>query len=141
MFIGFPTCSFKCCKEGNFPIEWCQNCELAKAPNVEISAEQIVRRFVNNKITSAMVIGGMEPFDSWEDLKVLVQTLRTHTDDDCVVYTGYNQDEIQDKIEWLKQFPDVIIKFGRFIVNDKPVFDNVLGVTLASSNQKAEKIS
>ena len=35
MFIGFPTCSFKCCKEGNFPIEVCQNCELANASTID----------------------------------------------------------------------------------------------------------
>ena len=72
MFIGFPTCSFKCCKEGNFPVEVCQNCSLAKANGVDVSPEHIVDRFLSNPITSAIVIGGMEPFDSVQDLITLV---------------------------------------------------------------------
>ena len=141
MFIGFPTCSFKCCKEGNFPIKVCQNCELVKAKNIEISAEQIVERFVNNPITSAMVCGGMEPFDSWEDLLHLIKTLREYTSLDCVIYTGYNKEEIPDKILTLKQFSNIVIKFGRYQQGHQPHYDPVLGVNLVSDNQKAERIS
>ena len=130
MYIAFPSCSFKCCKEGNFPIEVCQNCGLTKAKNINISAEQIVARFVSNPITFAMVIAGMEPFDSWEDLFYLVKTLREHTALDCVVYTGYNKAEITDKISVLKQFPNIIVKFGRYQQGQQPHYDDVLGVNL-----------
>ena len=79
--------------------------------------------------------------DSWEDLKMLVRILRIYTNDDCVIYTGYRKDEIQDKIEWLKQFPNMIIKFGRFVPNQQSHYDDILGVYLASNNQFSEKIS
>lgn len=141
MFIGFPTCSFKCCKEGNFPIEVCQNCELIKSKDIEISPEQIVERFVNNPITSAVVMGGMEPFDSWEDLISLIRHLRQQTDDDIVIYTGFYCFEIQDMVNDLKKYNNIILKVGRFLVNDTPKFDSVLGVLLASSNQKGVRIS
>lgn len=139
MFIGFPTCSFKCCREGSFPIEVCQNCELIKAEDIEISVEQIVERFVSNPITSAIVIGGMEPFDSWEDLKSLITELRKKTEDDVVIYSGYYKEEIQDRIAWLKHFSNIIVKFGRFLPNQQPHYDEALGVYLASDNQVAEK--
>lgn len=141
MFIGFPTCSFKCCKEGNLPIDVCQNCELIKAEDIEISVEQIVERFVNNPITSAVVIGGMEPLDSWEDLLYLIKTLREYTTLDCVIYTGYNKAEIKDKILALKQFPNIVVKFGRYQQGHQPHYDPVLGVNLISDNQVAERIS
>lgn len=141
MFLGFPTCSFKCCREGNFPIEVCQNCELAKAPSIEISAKQVVERFVNNPITSAIVIGGMEPFDSWEDLKNLITELRKKTEGDVVIYSGYYKEEITDKIEQLKQFPNIVIKFGRYLPGHQPHYDPVLGVNLISDNQVAERVS
>ena len=141
MFLGFPTCSFKCCKEGNFPIEVCQNCELIKSKDIEMSAEQIVERFVNNPITSAVVVGGMEPFDSWEDLLELVKTIRKYVSYDIVVYTGYYKEEIRDKILVLQQFPNVIIKFGRYQQGFQPHYDAVLGIKLVSDNQYAERIS
>lgn len=141
MYIAFPSCTFKCCTEGNLPIEACQNCKLAKAKNIKISAEQIVERFVNNPITSAMVVGGMEPFDSWEDLLYLVKTLRKYATFDCVIYTGYNKEEIKGELLTLKQFPNIIVKFGRYQQGHQPHYDDVLGVNLISDNQFAERIS
>ena len=41
----------------------------------------------------------------------------------------------------LKKYSNIIIKFGRFIPNQKPHYDPVLGVELASDNQYGEKIS
>ena len=141
MFVIFPSCSFKCCKEGNFPIEVCQNCDLVKAPNIEIDINELVERYMNNPITQAIVCGGMEPFDSWEDLFDFIQMFRKSTNDDVVIYTGFYAHEIEDKIKKLKNFPNIVIKFGRFVVDDSGVFDPVLGITLASSNQMGVKIS
>ena len=156
MFIAFPSCSFKCCKEGNFPIEVCQNCKLAKEKNIEIAPEQIVERFLKNPITSAVVIGGMEPFDSFSDLLTLVATLRQHTNCDCVIYSGYTKEELENgwfylenrnsntrrmAYDWLKTFPNIIVKFGRFIPNQEKHYDEILGVELVSPNQYAEVIS
>lgn len=139
MFIGFPSCTFKCERECGE--KCCQNSSLAQSPNIDVDTRYILKRYVHNNITSAVVCGGLEPFDSWQDLKGLITLLRNHTSDDIVIYTGYYEEEIKDKIELLKQFPNIIIKLGRFIVDDEPVFDDVLGVTLASSNQKGVKIS
>ena len=44
------------------------------------------------------------------------------------------------KIETLKKFGNVILKIGRYIPNDKSKFDDILGVTLASSNQYAIRL-
>ena len=57
------------------------------------------------------------------------------------ILAGYNKEEIQDKIDILKNFINIIIKFGRYIPNQKPHYDEVLGVNLASDNQYGEKIS
>lgn len=141
MFIGFPHCSFKCEKECG--IKCCQNSELAQVPNIEIGINTIVKRYINNSITSAIVIGGLEPFDTEEDLINLIFELRKETNDDIVIYTGYNKEEIQYRESYKKivNFKNIIIKFGRFIPNQEKHFDQVLGVNLASDNQYAEKVS
>jgi len=139
MFIAFPTCSFKCDKECGSQV--CQNSELAKSPNIEISYDNIIKKYLNNNITEAIVFGGLEPFDSLKDLYLLVNAFRLYTDDDIVIYTGYYSDEIIKQIEQLKQYPNIIIKFGRFIPNQEHHIDDLLGVELASSNQYALKIS
>ena len=156
MLVGFPTCSFKCCKEGNFPVEVCQNCILATTSGIEMSPEQIVDRFLSNPITEAIVIGGMEPFDSFGDLFDLVVELRKYTLCDCVIYSGYTKEELENgwfyqenrnsntrklAYEQLKRFPNIIIKFGRYIPNQQPHYDKILGIQLASNNQYAERIS
>ena len=139
MVIGFPYCSFKC--ETECGVKCCQNSSLAKMPNVEISAESIVDRYLNNPITSSVVFGGLEPLDSWEDVYLLITKLRAYVEDNVVIFTGYKEEEIADKIEALKKFPNIIIKFGRFIPNQSSHKDEVLGVLLASPNQYAKKIS
>lgn len=141
MVIGFPTCSFKCCKEGNFPIETCQNCELAKSKNIEISAEKLVERYLSNRITSAVICAGLEPFDSRKDLMQFISLLRSRSNDDIVIYTGYTKDEIPNQLQYLRAYRNIIVKFGRFIPNQESHYDPVLGVKLASSNQYAERIS
>lgn len=148
MFIAFPSCTFKCERECGQSI--CQNSSLVRAPNIDTSTYDIVNRYLSNPITKSIVIGGLEPFDSWDDLKKLVYRFREKTTDDIVIYTGYTFDEldysesydhIYSKIQWFWNFPNIIIKFGRFIPNQQPHYDEVLGVKLASDNQYAERIS
>lgn len=139
LFLGFPHCTFKCDKEnGN---QYCQNWSLSKQPNIEYPVEKIVARYVSNPITHSIVAGGLEPMDSWDDLLSLITELRKYTTDDFVIYTGYWYDEIKDKIDVLKQFPNIVIKFGRYRPNQEKHLDPVLGVLLANKEQYGERIS
>jgi hypothetical protein len=139
MYIAFPWCSFKCDKEAKCAI--CQNSALAHEPDIEVSMEDIVARYMSNPITKAIVFGGLEPFDSMIDLFAIIIELRNYTSDDIVIYTGYTEQEVERYINKLKQFPNIIIKYGRFIPNQEKHYDEVLGVELASSNQYARRIS
>ena len=49
--------------------------------------------------------------------------------------------EIKDKIEWLRLYQPIIVKYGRYIPNQASHYDSILGVKLASPNQYAEVIS
>lgn len=140
MTIEFPICkNFKCDKECGQQV--CQNSNLVNTPNSDISITGIVKTYMNNDITKAIVFQGLEPFDSKEDLFQLIKVFREYTNNDIVIYTGYTETELDYEIETLKRlFKNIIIKFGRFIPNQQSHFDNVLGVTLASSNQYAKKI-
>lgn len=141
MVIGFPSCTFKCERECGQKM--CQNSSLVKAPTLKISVKSIVSQYINNPITSAIVIGGLEPFDSEENLAMLVTYLRIATQDDIVIYTGYTKDELADRgiYKFLFSYENIVIKFGRFIPNHQPHYDPVLGIHLASDNQYAERIS
>ena len=139
MFIGFPNCTFKCDQECGMNV--CQNSSLAKQPSISVDAYELVERYISNPITEGIVIGGLEPFDDWSYLASLINLFRIKTLDDIVIYTGYNKDEINGYIEYLSQFKNIIIKYGRFIPNHKPHNDEVLGINLASDNQYAERIS
>lgn len=140
MFIGAGiSCSFKCDKDCGQEV--CQNSSLSREPTIRFSIKKIVKRYIDNPITSAIVIGGLEPFDNYQEVKALVSELRYKTNDDIVIYTGYNKEEIKDKISDLSIFPNIIIKFGRFVPNSQTRMDKILGVKLASANQYAECIS
>jgi hypothetical protein len=139
MFIGFPICSFKCEKECGKRV--CQNGVLANSPDIHIDADVIIARYMSNFITSAVVIAGLEPFDTFDDLFTFISALRDVTNDDIVIFTGYYNYEIIDKIQRLSKFKNIVIKYGRYIPNQQPHYDEVLGVNLASDNQYAVRIS
>ena len=136
MFLAFPYCDFKCDRENGSPI--CQNSSLVREKDIEVDMDQIIQRYLDNPITKAMVFGGLEPFDSYEDMLGLVLRLRAVSDDEVVIYTGYKEAEISLQIAELKALGNIIIKFGRFIPDQDAHFDPVLGVNLASSNQYAK---
>lgn len=139
MVIEFPYCSFKCDKECGKQV--CQNGALANSPNINVERMDLIDRYLKNDITQSIVMQGLEPFDSWDDLITLIFLIRCYSNDDIVIYTGYNSNELTEKIEILKYFKNIIIKFGRYIPNQQTHHDDVLGVNLASQNQYAEKIS
>jgi hypothetical protein len=135
MFVAFPRCNWKCEKECGKRV--CQNGALAAAPDIEVYATSLVGRYLENPITKAVVIGGLEPMDSFSELEDFILTFRLWSNDDIVIYTGYTEEEIKNKIERLKVFSPIVIKFGRFIPGQKPHYDEALGVMLASDNQYA----
>ena len=150
MYIAMPNCSFKCDKDCGRAV--CQNSELAHRANIRITAIDLVERYLNNPITKAVVISGLEPFDSPDDLCNLVCTLRDikKCNDDIVIYTGYTEEELtlddSGRLEnatynWLRHYPNIYIKFGRFVPDQASHFDETLGVNLASENQYGKKVS
>ena len=139
MVIEFPYCSFKCDKECGKQV--CQNGALANSQNIDIERMNLINRYFKNDITQSVVMQGLEPFDSWDDLISFIFLFRCYTNDDIVIYTGYNLSELEEKVELLSYFDNIIIKFGRCIPNKQSHYDNVLGVNLASDNQYAIKIS
>ena len=140
MVIGFPSCTFKCERECGQKM--CQNSALATAPDIEISVKDIVDRYLQNPITKSIIMAGLEPMDNWNDMVNLIDEFRKHTEDEIIVYTGYKMDEICKKTYWLgNKYKNIIFKVGRFIPNQQPRYDEILGINLASMNQYAERIS
>ena len=143
MFIGTISCGGKCCAEADIPLSVCQNDGWRSCAPITLPDKQICERYLSNPLTSAVVFGGLEPFEQTEDIYYLIRMLRDEfcCDDDIIVYTGYNRDEIEEQLRGFSKYKNIIIKFGRFVPNQNPHYDEVLGVELASNNQYAEKIS
>lgn len=152
MFIGMPHCTFKCDKECGRNV--CQNSELALAPTIDMDLVEIATRFYENPITEAVVFGGLEPFDDFNDMIELIKVFealyrtealhRTCFDikgmPDIVIYTGYYPHEVEDLLLRLQNETTeakIIVKFGRFIPDRPSRFSANLGVELASENQFA----
>lgn len=142
MFIGTIKCGGKCCIEAGIPLTVCQNDTWRNAPIVEMDTEELCHRYLDNVLTSAIVIGGLEPFEQFDEIREFVHLMRTkfNCDDDIVIYTGYNQDEIKMMLDVLSRYKNIVVKFGRYIPNRESRFDEVLGITLASDNQYAVRL-
>jgi len=141
MFISTIKCSFKCDRECGMKV--CQNSELANFEDIFIDDKKLIERYLSNPITTSIVIGGLEPFDTFEDIFKFISLLRKtyKVDDDIVIYTGYYKNEIETKLFRLSStFHNIIIKYGRFRPNNEKHYDEVLGIKLISDNQYAERI-
>lgn len=140
MYICTSVCDYKCDRERGSRV--CQNGELAKQPDIIVDDDALIERYLSNDITQAIVFGGLEPFDQFEELALFINKLRTKygCEDDIVIYTGYYPDEIRGDVATLSHYPNIVVKFGRYKPDLPPVFDSVLGVTLASENQFAREI-
>ena len=81
--------------------------------------------------------------DQFSEVISFIKDFREVSDDDIVIYTGYTKEEMETMgcLDMLKAFPNIVLKVGRFIMNQPSHYDEVLGVELASSNQYAERIS
>ena len=135
MTIMFPHCNFKC------GAEHCQNSPLARSKTYDINIDEAIEKYLNNPITEAVVMQGLEPLDSWSDLLLFIEKFRKKSHDDLVIFTGYEKSEIIDKINILKQYDNIVVKFGRYLPGYEKHYDEILGVELASPNQYAEGIS
>lgn len=140
LFLASAFCNMKCNLEQG--AEVCQNSTLALFPLVTVDDDFLYRLYANNDITKAVVIGGLEPFDQFDELKHLIACFRDKGES-CVfvIYSGYYPEEIQKKLNVLSGYDNIIVKFGRYLQGNPPVYDDTLGVTLASNNQYARRIS
>jgi pyruvate-formate lyase-activating enzyme len=142
LLIATISCSFKCLKEQDLPMSICQNSHIGNLPTMEKEIEEVIKEnYINNPLQECIIFAGLEPLDQFEEVLNFVKTFRKYKQDDIVIYAGYNKDEIIDKVEILKQYTNIIIKFGRFIKDSEKIFDDVLKIKLASKNQYAVKIS
>ena len=140
MTLMFPKCDFKCDRENG--IQVCQNKGLAAVPTERHNIDDIMDLYKNNPITEAIVLQGLEPFDSIIDVYIVAAAIkRWNIKDDLVIYTGYTKPEILTSLDPLFCIPGhLIIKWGRYIPNQEPHYDPILGINLMSTNQYGEII-
>ena len=141
MTLEFAICTLKCDELNGCHV--CQNSPLLFQPDIDIENEEIIRRYMGNKLTHAVVCAGLEPLDQFAELLDFIKVFRRVSLDEIIIYTGYTMDELETMgcIEKLKQFSNIIVKVGRFVMNCESHEDPLLGVMLASPNQYAVRIS
>ena len=143
MFIGTIKCDGKCWKDLGMKKDLCQNNGLYNKPYFDYPDDTIIDRYIKNPISKAIVFGGLEPLLQKEELLSFIDRLRVkyRCDDDVVIYTGYYPWEVDEFVDKLVKYNNIIIKYGRYVPNKHKVLDPILGIELASDNQYAVKIS
>ena len=140
--VCFPNCTWKCCTEAGIPTSVCQNQEMCELKDIDITPEDVYNLYKESLFAESICCSGLEPMLQFDDVLSLLKYFREHDcNADFVVYTGYYRNEIEDKVQELAKYKNVIVKFGRYVPNQGKHYDEVLGVWLASDNQYAERIS
>lgn len=141
MLLATCLCDWKCLKEQDLDISVCQNSELTKQKNIDIPINNIINRYINNPITKAIIIAGLEPMLQFDEVIQFIKEFRNVSDNDIVIFTGYYPEEINSQINELKKYKNIILKFGRYKHESNKKYDEILGIWLISDNQFALKIS
>jgi len=141
MLIACIECDWKCLKEQCLSLGICQNSHINKIQTQESNIPDLIKRFNDNLLSECVIFAGLEPILQFDEVCSFIKEFRKTNNDDVVIYTGYYPEEIIDKIEILKKFKNIILKFGRYR-NDLPkTKDDILKIEIVSNNQWAEKIS
>lgn len=140
MFIGCISCDGKCCIEGGIPRSTCINNNWRDSNIIDVDDDELIRSYMSNPITSAIVFGLLEPMLQPYEIERFIQKLREEymCNDPVIIYTGYTENEVGIIIRDWARFGNIIAKYGRFVPNQDKHFDDVLGVDLASPNQYAK---
>lgn len=130
MLLVVPECSWKC--------KGCQNTHLAELETKNFPDEEIWGRYEKNAITSAIVMGGLEPFCNMDEVVSFIDAgVARGQDTPIIIYTGYDISITSDSfIQAAQRYRgQILVKFGRYIPNMPKVYNKHLGVFLASPNQ------
>lgn len=143
MLIGTVSCGGKCCIEAGIPLSVCQNDGWRSRAPIVADDDELCQRYLRNPITEAIVFGGLEPFEQFDEVLAFLDRLRNihRCMDDVIIYTGYYPAEISQQLEQLAEYDNIVVKFGRYVPGQQPHFDAELGVMLASDNQYAIRLS
>lgn len=107
---------------------------------------EIIEQYQRNILASTIIFAGLEPLDSIPNLTLIIDHFRQVTNDTIIIYTGYEIDEMTSNSDglWLfhelKSYGNILIKFGRYIKDRPKVFNEILGIDLASDNQWVLKL-
>jgi pyruvate-formate lyase-activating enzyme len=138
--IATVNCDWKCLKEQNLPLSTCQNSHTCDIGNKEIELKELVARFNDNVLSECVIWAGLEPMLQFEEMLCFINEFRKTNNEEVIIFTGYYPEELKWHIEKLKSFSNLIIKFGRYIKNSKPIRDNLLKIELVSENQFSKRI-
>lgn len=147
LYLIFPYCSGKC---GDV----CQNKHLRGYKKLKTTAKSLAEFYNSLHTHEAVVMAGLEPFDSFNDvLSIVKEFCKLKKSVDFVIYTGYTESEYKEMFEktLLEHFNKynnsddefsrvIIIKYGRYDENCKKEWNSkILGVNLATTNQGVVK--
>lgn len=140
MFISCIRCDGKCWRELNLPPDTCQNYGMNSQNWKSYKIQDVIDRYMSNELTTAIIFGGLEPMLQFQEILEFIHEFRKVSDDDIIIYTGYLKEELTPQIKELSEYNNIIIKFGRYNPKIPPRFDEVLGITLITGNQYAERL-
>ena len=141
MLIATHSCDYKCLVEKNLPLDICQNSHLSMCETKSEEVEILIKRFNDNLLSDCIIFAGLEPMLQFEEIVNFIKEFRRTNSEDIIIYTGYYENEVLDKLNMLSKFENIIIKFGRYDASLSSKFDDILKVELISKNQYAKKIS
>lgn len=141
MLVVVPKCKTRCWEKCGLSPDICQNYHLNFTEKFNINNEDIINRYLENPLTKCIIFGGLDGFDSIDEILIFLEEFRKISKDDVVIYTGKELEDIEHRFNDLAFYKNIYVKYGHYNPNLNSIKDELTGVTLASENQKFIKIN
>jgi hypothetical protein len=138
LYVPTSCCTFKCvteAKEKGIEFIECQNHALLGCNKINMSAKDIYNMVQEDVFVEAVILSGLDPLDSFEETIEFIDEFRKLSDMEIVIFTGYKEEEISNKMSLLSKYNGITMKVGRYDPTIPPRYDPIGEVTLATGNQ------
>jgi len=135
-FVGALVCALDC----NIGCKGCFNQSLKEAPIFYKKADEIMDEIMSNPFNEGVILAGLEWSLQPTELLALVKSA-TVRNMPVIVYTGHDINTFLRRVPLIKQFTEVLVKYGAYDESKLSLTHEAYGIKLASTNQHIDSIA
>ncbi|MCH4890037.1 radical SAM protein [Acidaminobacter sp. JC074] len=135
-FVGALVCALDC----NIGCKGCFNQSLKEAPIFYKKADEVLDEIMSNPFNEGVILAGLEWSLQPSELMAMIKSCASKNIP-VIVYTGHKIETFLRRVPKIKNYPEVLIKYGAYDESKLSLTHEAYGVRLASTNQNIQSVA